>query len=237
MSGSEQSEDSRRRYSEAIGPHEKDDLVEFICSAGKKLEIAAGEKIERSGDEQSIYLLESGAIMRSQIFVDGKEGTTATYFPGDILNLDLLVEPPRDDMLVTISDSTVRRLAVDKLCSELMDRPELSFLAMRRLVADADWLREALAAVGQLATRDRLVVFLAQSRRRMIAHGTLDPKSHEIPLPFTQTHLGRIIGATPVHVNRTISELRQEGIVEITRRAAYIADIEAFEARAMELSP
>ena len=48
----------------------------------------------------------------------------------------------------------------------------------------------------------------------------------EFHLPLTQNQLGDTIGLTPVHVNRTLQRMRNEGLVELDNKRLKICDIE-----------
>ena len=57
----------------------------------------------------------------------------------------------------------------------------------------------------------------------MRAVGLASDDSYE--LPVTQVDLADTTGLTPVHVNRTLKELRQQGLIEIKRRRLKILDL------------
>jgi DNA-binding transcriptional regulator YhcF (GntR family) len=43
-------------------------------------------------------------------------------------------------------------------------------------------------------------------------------------MPFNQEQLGDAMGITPVHVNRVVKQLRDEGILEFSRGAVTVID-------------
>ena len=45
--------------------------------------------------------------------------------------------------------------------------------------------------------------------------------------PITQNDLGEATGLTPVHVNRTLQELRADGLIELAQRRLTIPDLNA----------
>lgn len=44
-------------------------------------------------------------------------------------------------------------------------------------------------------------------------------------LPLTQEELGETLGLTSVHVNRTLQEMRNQGLITTERRRLHIADV------------
>lgn len=51
--------------------------------------------------------------------------------------------------------------------------------------------------------------------------------------PLTQTDLADATGLTPVHVNRTLQELRRDGLIELSGRRLAIPDMDALKSVAM----
>ncbi len=97
------------------------------------------------------------------------------------------------------------------------------------MAADAEWLREAVCAVGRLSARERLVMFLYQTHSRMVAAGLIAARAPSFPLPMTQGQLGDLIGMTSIHVNRMLAELRRDGVLRAIGGMIDIHDQPAFE--------
>jgi CRP-like cAMP-binding protein len=57
--------------------------------------------------------------------------------------------------------------------------------------------------------------------------GLLDGDSFDFPL--TQVELGETLGLTAVHVNRTLQELRRQGLVELQHRRVTLLDVKRLE--------
>ena len=52
-------------------------------------------------------------------------------------------------------------------------------------------------------------------------------KQNAFELPITQEQLADAVALTPVHVNRMLMKLRQEGLITLTKRAISIVDWDA----------
>lgn len=74
----------------------------------------------------------------------------------------------------------------------------------------------------------------------------LDPETGEedrFALPLTQKLIGDALGLTPVHVNRTIQHLRNDGLVEIANRTMTLLDVSrlrqlgGFDPRYLHIDP
>ena len=47
----------------------------------------------------------------------------------------------------------------------------------------------------------------------------------ECPMPLTQNDLADATGVTPVHLNRTIQDLRQEDLIDLRNKRLFIKDL------------
>ena len=58
------------------------------------------------------------------------------------------------------------------------------------------------------------------------------PREDSYELPLTQVDLADTTGLTPVHVNRTLRELRREGLIELRKGRLKILDLPRLRALA-----
>ncbi len=179
-----------------------------------------------------VHFVDSGWLLRTRSLPNGNSAATATYVPGDFINLDAITEPTFPETVTTLSAVRVRSLPTSTLEAATQLHPGLSLAIMRRLIADADWLREALAAIGQLNARTRVLVYVYQTYRRLVANGVVPARATAFAFPVHQTALGTIIGTTSVHVNRVLKQLRQENVLKLKSGEIIIADFARFEREA-----
>ena len=210
-----------------------DPLRDWIDEHGKQFNAERGQDLRELSNAASIFLLSSGWVLRSRILSDGRDCTTATYVPGDIINLANVVAPQSYDTLVALTPIETVIVSDRDLRRASHEDGDIAFSIMRRFLADSHWLREALAAIGQLKAKDRLFFYVVQTRNRMIAYGSLDRKTTTFPFPLTQLELAQTIGITPVHVNRVLKEHLSEGVMKIDHRMLHILDLAEFEQRAI----
>lgn len=84
--------------------------------------------------------------------------------------------------------------------------------------------REWTLNVGQRTAYERISHLLCELFLRMEVVGLAKGKSCEFPL--TQLDLADATGLTAVHVNRTLQELRKDGLIELHSRTLIIPDLE-----------
>ena len=91
--------------------------------------------------------------------------------------------------------------------------------------------REWTLNLGQRTAYERLGHLLVELYLRLRTVGLASNGRCDFPL--TQNDLGDATGLTPVHVNRTLQELRRDGLIELERRHLHILDIERLKSVSM----
>lgn len=90
-------------------------------------------------------------------------------------------------------------------------------------------LREWLVNLGQRDAYARLAHLFCEMWLRMSQIGLVS--GHDaFSLPLTQEQLGDSLGLTSVHVNRTLQQMRADGLISLTGRQLRICDIERLKA-------
>jgi CRP-like cAMP-binding protein len=84
-----------------------------------------------------------------------------------------------------------------------------------------------LVNVGQRDARQRLAHLLCELWYRLDQVGHADEGGFECPL--TQEQLGGILALTAVHVNRTLKQLRTEGLVSFQQKRVELPDRKRLE--------
>jgi len=90
--------------------------------------------------------------------------------------------------------------------------------------------REWTLNLGQRSAYERLAHLLVELYLRLKAVGRAEDGRCDFPL--TQNDLADATGLTSVHVNRTLQELRRDGLIELERKQLQILDLE----RMMDIS-
>ena len=99
---------------------------------------------------------------------------------------------------------------------------------------DAAIHREWVLSLGRRSALSRMAHLFCELRVRLGVVGMADEMGYDLPL--TQTDLAECLGLTSVHVNRTLKELRERGLVEFRGGRVTILDLEGLE-RVAEFDP
>src|SRR5205085_4814309 len=89
---------------------------------------------------------------------------------------------------------------------------------------------EHLIDVGRRSAIERVAHFLLELLVRLQAIGLADERSYRMPL--TQELIGDALGLSVPHVNRTLRQLREDGLVSLDEHIVAIHEIEALAALA-----
>lgn len=131
--------------------------------------------------------------------------------------------------MFALTAAEVLALPVSKLRESFDSDATLAIDVIQRTIAEGDWLREAVMAISQLRSREKIVYFFGQMRRRQIAFGTLDPTMKQFPMPITQAQLAIVVGISSIHVSRLLKELREMEILTLRGRYVSMFDVTAFD--------
>lgn len=174
---------------------------------------------ERKDD---LLLVASGWACRYTCALDGGRQLTALLLPGDAANLDTLLFDR-----VTYSVRTLTRAVIVALPrSEALALAErhpgiaraLTGLAVIENAISSKWM----LSLGRRSARARLAHLICEIGIRL---GAEDDK--EIAFPLRQEQIGDMLGLTAVHVNRTVRQLRADGLIEISDRVLTVRDVAA----------
>jgi CRP-like cAMP-binding protein len=135
--------------------------------------------------------------------------------PGDICGGDATAVGPLDHTVGTLSPCVVARVP----------RHTFSLLKQRPAIADALHLVERIEVattrawvvnVGCRPAVERVAHLFCELMVRLEAVGLAE---HSVcSLPLTQVDLAQTLGLSNVHVNRTLQELRRQGLIELKGR-------------------
>jgi CRP-like cAMP-binding protein len=155
---------------------------------------------------------------------DGKRQITAFHTPGDVPDLHSLHIKVMDHSLGAIAASQVFLVPHEKMRATLAAEPSLRDLLWRDTLIDAAVFREWTVNVGRRSAYTRIAHLLCEVLLRMRAVGLASGDSCDLPL--TQEELGDATGLSNVHVNRSLQELRGDGLIELRRGSLKVLDWE-----------
>jgi CRP-like cAMP-binding protein len=183
----------------------------------------ADEDMVREGDRpaESKLLLE-GFAARYKILENGRRKITNIHVPGDFVDLHSFTLKTMDHSILVLSDCTVGVVPHEVLHRISKEHPHLTRLLWLNTTMDGAIHRQWLVTLGRQAALGQFAHLICELFLRLQVVGWTD--GHRFRLPITQAELGDALGLSTVHVNRTLQELRAEGLVTWSRDLVSIED-------------
>lgn len=193
-------------------PHDDRCRLDELVAAPVPFEADRDVVVEGRVSPDAVVVLQGWAC-RYKLLSDGRRQITAFLLPGDMCDLHVFLEQPMDHSIGTLTPARVALVPRDRLLGLARERwPVMQALWWSTLRGEAI-LREWLAVVGRRSAAERIAHLLYELLLRLQAVGLTE--DHAYVLPLTQAEIADTLGLTPVHVNRTLQTLRQDGLIEL----------------------
>jgi CRP-like cAMP-binding protein len=153
----------------------------------------------------------SGVACRYKMIADGRRQIVALLFPGEVNGLCDAVGPPPSGFLA-LRACTISQLQYKDLQRIRTEFPQIDVALWAETVSDIAIAEEWLFNIGQRDALERVAHLLCEIifRHRRVG---LVGEPIELKMPLTQIELADSTGLSPVHVNRTLNELRTKNII------------------------
>jgi CRP-like cAMP-binding protein len=173
--------------------------------------IKAHHYLVREGELPSrLHVVLEGWACRYKLLADGRRQITALYLPGDVCDLSWLAGLPANQHVIALTHVRTESYAVADIRQSRGD-PRFADLLMGH--AGVDGSAEWLVNLGRKTALEKLCHLFCEIFHRM-RHAGLSC-GQQCAMPLTQIDLADLTGLTPVHVNRTLQEMRRRGMVEL----------------------
>ena len=190
---------------------EPDEILNELAKLGETRTWEAGTAVVTEGEvADSLYIIHSGEL-RAMIASDaGRTIELNTLGPGEVFGELMLSGERRSATVEVTARARLTRVTRAEVERALMQRPDLAFHLIQRLVQR---VRTLTRTVGRLASVDvygRLVglfdaLAVEQAGRRVV------------PGPLSQARIAERLGASKAMVNRLIQDLVRGGYLEMSR--------------------
>jgi CRP-like cAMP-binding protein len=184
--------------------------------------------IIREGQELSFStLLLDGLVCRYKDLRNAERQITAVHVAGDFVDLHSFSLKRLDHNIMTLTPCRVALVPHAKLLEITETLPHLTRLLWFSTYLEASIQREWELSLGRRTAIAKAAHLFCELRVRLALVGLADDNGYQLKL--TQTELAECIGLTAVHVNRTLRELRERGLMEFRRGEVAILDLAALE--------
>jgi len=157
-----------------------------------------------------VYRVEVGHICIYRMMSDGRRQVVDFAYPGDIIGLGAIGD--HADGAQAMELTIVRAMPIATLRELAQSDPRLSAKLYEALSRELLAARELLFTVSQRTAAERLATFLLTLSRRAGRRGA---NPFEFVLPMTRTDIADFLGLTIETVSRTLTKLRQDGVIDL----------------------
>jgi len=186
------------------------------CRARNRL-VEPGQSLMQQGQPvKSLFWIESGWAMRHRSLACGRRQILNLLLPGDTGDLQGLVDTRADHSVTAMTQLMVSEVDAPRFLELIEGNAEISSALLWSVVQEEGILREHIVRIGRRSARIRLAHLLLELVRRQALGG--GPSDGRLETNLTRDVLADCLGLTPVHISRTLSELRRAGLVRIEER-------------------
>lgn len=171
---------------------------------------------------ENSQLLLQGFVSRQTELPDGRRQILAIHVPGDFVDLHSLLLKSLDHDVVALTPVRMGMVPHEGLRRVTTEQPHLTRLLWFLTAVDAAIHREWIASLGRSAAGRVAHLFCELQARLEVVH-LADATGYALPL--TQVDIADATSLTPVHVNRTLRQLREEGLVDFRSGRVEIGDL------------
>ena len=172
--------------------------------------------IYAEGDEATrLYFVQAGRVKTSKTTATGKELITGLYQAGDFFGYKALLEgTAHHDSAVAVDDSTLLYIPANDFTQLLLRNPEVSQQFVRLLAGRVREQENLLLDMAYNSLRKRVADTLLRLHEQQRA---LDPTTEPL-IQLSRDDMAALIGTAPESLSRTLSEFRQDGIIELNHK-------------------
>lgn len=190
--------------------------------------------IEPHRELQHSTLLLEGLMCRYKDLKDGQRQVTELHVAGDFADLHSFTLKRLDHSVMTLTPCRVGIVPHENLRRITEQHPHLTRIYWFATNLDAAIHREWQLSLGRRSAISRMAHLFCELEVRLGIVGLAEDGRYRLDL--TQTDIAECLGLTSVHVNRTLRELREQGLVQFRSGGVEIFDLLALR-RIAEFDP
>jgi len=192
-------------------------------------EVAAGRTVVAEEEPQTAsLLLVDGLCARSKLLRGGQRQITELHLPGDFVDLHSFGLKRLDHDVVTMTAARFAVFPHDRLREITETLPHLARMLWLNTLLDAAVHREWLTSAARRGALEQLGCLFCEIPLRYEVVGI--GGDGRWPLPLSQEEIADVCGLTPVHVNRTLQEIRRRGLADLRGGELLVPDLDRLAA-------
>lgn len=179
---------------------------EIVTVAKQRTLITEGDAVAHC------WLLLAGFCVRFKIVGNGGRQIVSIHMLGDMVDLQNSLLGVADHGVQALTECEMAKIPIEAIRQLTDRRPKVKDALWYDTLVDGSIFREWVANVGRRDSKTRVAHLLCEFALKLDAIHLGEQLDYE--LPMTQEQLADATGLTPVHVNRTLQALVQDGLIE-----------------------
>lgn len=203
------------------------DAREALIAAGKSVKLKAGQVVQSRGDRQAdLGIILSGKLRMMTLSVDGSVMLTSILGPGQQFNeVTLFANTARTHDAEAVGDAVVLTLTASEYEGVVLRHPVVVEAMLKSNVHRVHQLVEALNDLRALPKS----VVLARVLLKNARHIAEDRQANSVDLAITQEDIAMFLGVTRSYLNKTLGQLCELALIEVSYRKIRVVDLAALE--------
>jgi len=198
-------------------------LNEVVLKAARWL--APHEEIMSQGERpRAVHVMIDGWAVSTKQLVDGRRQIVNFLIPGDLCATNVFILKRADHALSALTHARVASIAAADFEAMMSASPRLARALWWNELSAASIQREWTTSLGQRNAYERIAHLLCELYTRLQVIGMAGRDGCEFPI--TQNDIAEATGLTSVHVNRTIQQLRRDGLIDLHDKRLVLHDID-----------
>jgi CRP/FNR family cyclic AMP-dependent transcriptional regulator len=205
--------------------------LEELAHRASDARLRQGEDLHTRQEGGRLYAVKEGRVQLYVALPNDGEVTLSVVEEGSIFGEMALTDERLGEEVSAraLVPSLVCALKTEDVHQLVESNPRVG-LAMVRMLSKR--LREAEARLAELAHKEVPARLANLILKLSATEGIMTREGIRIPTPYTHRQLGTIIGAKREAVTRAMTELREQGAVEVVDRCIHLRDHKALEREA-----
>jgi CRP-like cAMP-binding protein len=187
--------------------------------------------VEDGQPPRGTNLVLSGLACRLKVLPDGRKQILGFLIAGDFCDLHVMLLDRLDHAISTVTATVVALLPEAELRAVMDANPRVARVFWVASLVQEAIAREWILSLGRRSAYERTAHLFCEFYERLRAVGLADHGRCDLPL--TQADLADALGLSQVHINRTLQEMREAGLIELRGRRLHIPDLPALHRAAL----
>jgi CRP-like cAMP-binding protein len=188
------------------------------------LTVKRGRQLVREGQTgHRAFVLHAGWACSFKDLSNGTRQVISFPLPGDCIGLRSVLLRTADHSFSTLTDAIVSAVDGSHVIKCVSEFPRLGAALLWAASRDEAMVVEHLVNIGRRSAIERMAHFFLELAERLTIIGMGRPEEFECPI--TQTVLGDALGLSAIHVNRTLRQLREDGLLTVQKGKLQIHDL------------